>query len=101
MWTVLWITVDTCDDEVMELTDELDIHRVFPQQLEQEQIDEYRRLSAEQGSGVAIISTRIRNRDFAATVSSYLSVSYDPPTLLVSLYAESRIIGAVQSLKTP
>lgn len=95
MWTVLWITVDTCDDEVMELADELDIHRVFPQQLEQEQIDEYRRLSAEQGSGVAIISTRIRNRDFAATVSSYLSVSYDPPTLLVSLYAESRIALAV------
>lgn len=95
MWTVLWITVDTCNDERMELADNLDVHRVFPQQANQEQTDEYRRLSAEQGSGVAIISTSLRNHDYAATVSSYLSVSYDPPTLLVSLYAESRIALAV------
>lgn len=79
----------------MELADSLDVHRVFPQQPSEEQIDEYRRLSAEQGSSVAIISTRLRNRDYAATVSAYLSVSYDPPTLLVSLYAESRIALAV------
>lgn len=79
----------------MELADSLDVHRVFPQDPSQDQIDEYRRLSAEQASGVAIISTRLRNRDHAATVSSFLSVSYDPPTLLVSLYAESRIALAV------
>lgn len=87
--------MDTCDDEVMELVDALDIRRVFPQGPTQDQIDEFRRLGAEQASGVAIISTRIRNRDYAATVSAYLSVSYDPPTLLVSLYAESRIALAV------
>lgn len=87
--------MDTCNDEHMELADNLDIHRVFPQHPQQEDIDEYRRLSAEQGCGVAIISTSLRNRDYAATVSAYLSVSYDPPTLLVSLYAESRIALAV------
>lgn len=95
MWIVLWTSADSCDDEVMELADALDISRVFPQELTQEQIDEYRRLSAEQGSAVAIISTRLRDRDYATTVSAYLSVSYDPPTLLVSLYAESRIALAV------
>lgn len=79
----------------MELADSLDVHRVFPQLPTEEQIDEYRRLSAEQGSSVAVISTRWRNRDYAATVSAYLSVSYDPPTLLVSLYSESRIAQAV------
>lgn len=79
----------------MELADSLDVHRVFPQLPSEDQIDEYRRLSAEQGSSVAIITTRLRNRDYAATVSAYLSVSYDPPTLLVSLYSESRIAMAV------
>ncbi|WP_269937648.1 flavin reductase family protein [Arthrobacter sp. HY1533] len=61
----------------------------------QDAIDEFRRLGGEQASGVAIISTTERGRDHAATVSSFLSVSYDPPTLLVSLYAESRIAQAV------
>lgn len=79
----------------MELADSLDVHRVFPQQPSDDQIEEYRRLSAEQGSSVAIVSTRLHNRDYAATVSAYLSVSYDPPTMLVSLYAESRIALAV------
>ncbi|MDD0859666.1 flavin reductase family protein [Arthrobacter alpinus] len=87
--------METCNDEAMELPDPLDIHRVFPQHLTQESIDEFRRLSAEQAGSVAIVSTRIRNRDYAATVSAYLSVSYDPPTLLVSLYGESRIALAV------
>ncbi len=95
MWTVLWISVNTCNDIRMELAETLDVHSVFPQDPSQTQIDEYRRLSSEQAGGVAIISTSLGNRDYAATVSAYLSVSYDPPTLLVSLYAESRIAVAV------
>ncbi|MBP2412685.1 flavin reductase (DIM6/NTAB) family NADH-FMN oxidoreductase RutF [Arthrobacter stackebrandtii] len=79
----------------MELADSLDVHRVFPQDPSQDQIDEYRRLSAEQAGSVAVISTKQRGRDHAATVSAFISVSYDPPTLLVSLYAESRIALAV------
>lgn len=91
----MWITVEVCNDEVMEISEPLEFHRVFPQLPSEEQVDEYRRLSAEQASTVAILSTQLRNRDYAVTVSSFLSVSYDPPTLLVSLYTESRIAQAV------
>jgi len=79
----------------MELHNPLDSHRVSPQHLHQDDIDEYRRLSAEQASGVAVISTVVNGRDYAATVSAYLSVSYDPPTILASLYEGSRIAAAV------
>ncbi|MDN3482419.1 flavin reductase family protein [Arthrobacter sp. APC 3897] len=76
-------------------------HGVFPGELvpspevTDEAIDSYRLLSADIASGVAVVSTRLRGRDYAATVSGFLSVSYDPPTLLVSLYADSRIAEAV------
>lgn len=96
----MWITVDVWDDEAMELSKPLDVYRVFPQRPTQEQVDEFRRLSAEQASAVAVVSTRLHNRDHAATVSSFLSVSYDPPTLLVSLYTESRIAQAVMQSGT-
>jgi len=95
MWIVLWTTVDTCDDEDMETSESLESHVLSPQAATQNDIDEYRRLSAEQAAGVGIVSTAWQGRDYAATVSAFLSVSYDPPTLLVSLYAESRIAQAV------
>lgn len=80
----------------MELADSLDFQELSPQAPSQEDIDEFRRLSAEQAAGVAVVSTVLNGRDYAATVSSYLSVSYDPPTLLVSLYEGSRIAQAVK-----
>ncbi|WP_125614152.1 flavin reductase family protein [Specibacter cremeus] len=58
-------------------------------------IAEYRRLGAEAAASVAVVCTSWRGRDYAATVSAHLSVSYDPPTLLVSLYEGSRIAAAV------
>ncbi|MCQ2001091.1 flavin reductase family protein [Arthrobacter zhaoxinii] len=76
-------------------------HGVFPGEtvagpdVPDEVIDTYRELSADIASGVGVVSTRLRGRDYAATVSGFLSVSYDPPTLLVSLYAEARIAEAV------
>ena len=76
-------------------------HGVFPGDTvegtgaSEETIDRYRELSADIASGVGVVSTRLRGRDYAATVSGFLSVSYDPPTLLVSLYAEARIAEAV------
>lgn len=76
-------------------------HGVFPGEIlsapevPDEAINSYRLLSADIASGVAVLSTRLRGRDYAATVSGFLSVSYDPPTLLVSVYAESRIAAAV------
>ncbi|MFC8304741.1 flavin reductase family protein [Specibacter sp. NPDC057265] len=84
----------------MELHDPMDIYRVFPQLPSAEQIQEYRRLSAEQAGGVGVVSTRVNNRDYTATVSSFLSVSYDPPTLLLSLYTESRIAQAIMQSGT-
>jgi flavin reductase (DIM6/NTAB) family NADH-FMN oxidoreductase RutF len=58
-------------------------------------IDQYRLLSANAAAGVGVVSTNWRGRDYAATVTGHLSVSYDPPTMLVSLYGESRIAEAV------
>lgn len=95
LWIALWTTRSSWDHGAMELSDPLDPQDVSPQNLTQDAIDEFRRLSAEQAAGVAVISTVHQGRDYAATVSSYLSVSYDPPTLLVSLYEGSRITEAV------
>ena len=79
----------------MEITGSLDSQRLSPQAPSQEDIDEYRRLSAEQVAGVGVVSTFWQGRDYAATVTAYVSVSYDPPTMLVSLYEGSRIAEAV------
>jgi flavin reductase (DIM6/NTAB) family NADH-FMN oxidoreductase RutF len=97
VWIALWTTLDAWDDEGMEIPAMLHPVLVSPQAPSQEGIDEYRRLSAELAAGVAIVSTVWQGRDYAATVSAYLSVSYDPPTLLVSLYEGSRIAEAVAS----
>lgn len=58
--------------------------------------DEYRRLSDLVTAGLAVVTTRSGRHDVAATVDSYLDVSYDPPTMLVALYAGSRIGEAVE-----
>ncbi len=87
--------MDQWDDEDMEIAGPLDAQQFSPQDPTRGDIDEYRRLSAEQAAGVGIVSTVWRGRDYAATVSAYLSVSYDPPTILVSLYEGSRIAQAV------
>ncbi|HYI32754.1 MAG TPA: flavin reductase family protein [Glaciibacter sp.] len=57
----------------------------------------YKRLSGEVAKGVAILSTTHRGRDYAATVTDYLSVSFDPPTMLVSIYSLSRLAEAIES----
>lgn len=70
-------------------------HRVDPEALEQDDIDTYRLLAADIASGTAVVATRQHSRDIAATVTGFLDVSYDPPTMLVSLYADGRIGEAV------
>ncbi|MCX7520657.1 flavin reductase family protein [Microbacterium sp. STN6] len=57
--------------------------------------DEYRRLSTSAAKGVAVVTAVHRGWDHAVPVTDYLSVSYDPPTMLVSLYGLSRIAEAV------
>lgn len=58
--------------------------------------DEYRRLSDLLAVGLAVVSTRQGSYDLAVTVDSYLDLSYDPPTMLVSLYGLSRAAEAVE-----
>ncbi|MCW4457401.1 flavin reductase family protein [Microbacterium sp. MPKO10] len=58
--------------------------------------DRYRMLSGSAAKGVAVVSTRVGRYDHATTVTDYLSVSYDPPTMLVSLYGLSRTAEAVE-----
>lgn len=57
--------------------------------------DAYRALSGNAAKGIAVVTAAHRGWDHAVTVSDYLSVTYDPPTMLVSLYSLSRIVEAV------
>ncbi|KAA9392916.1 flavin reductase [Kocuria coralli] len=58
--------------------------------------DAYRGLAEELASGVAVVAARHRNRDHAVTVTGWLDVSWDPPTMAVSLFEEARICEAVE-----
>ena len=58
--------------------------------------DAFRQLSGQSAKGVGVASTRHRGYDSAATVTDYLAVSFDPPTMLVSLDSLSQIAEAVQ-----
>lgn len=50
-------------------------------------------------SSVTVVTTEGSAGRFGATVSAFSSVSADPPTVLVCLYAESRIARAVSENK--
>ena len=57
----------------------------------------YKSVSARAAKGVAVISTVHRGWDHAATVTDFLSVSYDPPTLVASIYSLSRLAEAIET----
>ncbi|HAG59914.1 MAG TPA: oxidoreductase, partial [Arthrobacter bacterium] len=84
----------------METPGTLDAHRLGEEQPSEADIDLYRVLSADISAGVAVVSTSLHKRDYAATVTAFLSVSYDPPTILVSLYAGSGIGEAIATTGT-
>ncbi len=79
----------------MELDGPLHAHTLTADEPTHADINAFRTLSADMASGVGVVSTVHRRRDNAATVSGVLPVSYDPPTMLVSLYEQSRICEAV------
>lgn len=81
--------------EDMENTEPLPAHRIDPRAAGRDDIDAYRLLAGDIASGTAVVATRRYGRDVAATVTGFLDVSYDPPTMLVSLYADGRIGEAV------
>lgn len=84
----------------MEIPGTLDAHRLGDEHPSEADIDLYRVLSADISAGVAVVSTLLHKRDYAATVTAFLSVSYDPPTMLVSLYAGSGICEAIATTGT-
>lgn len=59
-------------------------------------VEAYRRLSEDIASAIAVVTTRSGRWDVAATIDSFLDVSYDPPTMLLSLYGQSRICEALE-----
>ncbi len=60
----------------------------------------FRELANHIAKGVVIVSARHRGLDYATTVTDVLSVSWDPPTLLVSLYSLGRMAEAVEASGT-
>ena len=62
--------------------------------------DGYRLLAEELASGVAVVAARHRRRDHAVTITGWLDISYDPPTMAVSLFDEARICEAVEASRT-
>ena len=81
----------------MELPDAAPAHLIDPAAVDTADAEAYRLLAADIASGVAVVAARHRRRDVAATVTGFLDVSYDPPTMLVSLFEEGRICDAVES----
>ncbi|QAY61882.1 flavin reductase [Microbacterium protaetiae] len=57
--------------------------------------DAYKQLATLAAKSVAVVSAVQGRWDVAVTVTDFLSVSYDPPTMLVSLFSLSRIAEAV------
>jgi flavin reductase (DIM6/NTAB) family NADH-FMN oxidoreductase RutF len=55
----------------------------------------YRVLSDDLAAHLAVVAARSGRSDVAATVDSYLDISWDPPTMCVALYEGSRIEEAV------
>ncbi|WP_263118087.1 flavin reductase family protein [Cellulomonas sp. RIT-PI-Y] len=62
--------------------------------------DLFRTAMARLPGGVTVLSTRWKDADHAATVSSVLSASLDPPIIVVSLHADSRIRDALDQVDT-
>lgn len=56
----------------------------------------YRRFSDDIAAAVGLLSTKVGRWDYLTPIDSFLDVSYDPPTMLLSLYAESRAAEALE-----
>ncbi|WP_344332676.1 flavin reductase family protein, partial [Brevibacterium marinum] len=59
-------------------------------------IERYRELSDDIAAAVAVVSAKRRNALHAITVDSFLDVSYDPPTMAVSIYGGSRMMETLE-----
>ncbi|GAA2235707.1 flavin reductase family protein [Rarobacter faecitabidus] len=58
--------------------------------------EQFRDVSNRLAKGVAVVTARHRGLDVARTVTDVIAVSWDPPTVLVSLYSLGRMAEAVE-----
>ncbi|GAB3568081.1 flavin reductase family protein [Spelaeicoccus albus] len=77
--------------------DTSDVSTIDPGHVGEADKDRFRTLSSSMAQGTAVVTAIHQGHDYASPVTAYLSVSYDPPTLLISLYADGRIAEAVES----
>ncbi len=59
--------------------------------------ERYRELSDDIAAAVAVVSARRGTTAHAITVDSFLDVSYDPPTMAVSIYSGSRMMETLET----
>ena len=58
--------------------------------------ERYQELSDDIAAAVAVVSARRGQAAHAITVDSFLDVSYDPPTMAVSIYSGSRMMETLE-----
>ena len=58
--------------------------------------ERYRELSDDIAAAVAVVSAKRGGAAHAITVDSFLDVSYDPPTMAVSVYSGSRMMETLE-----
>lgn len=59
--------------------------------------ERYRELSDDIAAAVAVVSAKRGSALHAITVDSFLDVSYDPPTMAVSIYSGSRMMETLET----
>src|SRR5699024_10312175 len=59
--------------------------------------ERYRELSDDIAAAVAVVSATRGKAMHAITVDSFLAVSYDPPTMAVSIYSGSRMMETLET----
>lgn len=57
---------------------------------------DHRRLMGTWATGVSLVTTKVDGKSFGCTINSLTSLSLDPPSVLISLRADSRTLAAVQ-----
>lgn len=63
-------------------------------------VETYRRLSEDIAAPIGLLTTRVGRWDLVTVIDSFLDVSYDPPTMALSLYSDSRAAEAVDERGT-
>ena len=71
--------------------------RVMDQACDDSLRERYRELSDDIAAAVAVVSATRGSALHAITVDSFLDVSYDPPTMAVSVYSGSRMMETLET----